>query len=618
MAAPLVILAIGALAFRVQQTLLCLTSAHRVIPSGSRTFYDFDTGEPLFPGIEQNLALTVGNDTVTINLDFYGSYILTGLPPDYIGIGKSITVGNIAGDVGNLTIDNGTLISQSSGGVINGIILGDAAGSSGTMTLRSTYLQADGDFRIGRFGDGAFNLTYGSQAVTTGTVMIADRIGSTGIATVDSSVWNHTGSFYLDNADGALSVINNGVLTADFLASNGTVSVTGPNSSVTATSFVLEGDTTITQGASLSGTSDYNYIGSYLNADVTTNLTIDGAGSGMYNTGSVITGMNTTNITITNGGLLAANGELWLGGTTLDGRHGGINVTVSGAGSRMISQNYMSIGGSSTIDSVVVNVENGAQISAPTMAIGSADTLNMSNGTANITSGAGVLNNNGIVNVSGAAPSTINGDVTNNGTVKTTDTTLQVTGTFTNNGAYISDPSINIFGNLVIGADGYLVGGLGDEFVVNGDFTNNSTQASLWDTSLATLVFDVAGVHDLTIASNDFGIDGAANNFNWGELRLETGVSLNLFDDASDGAALYVGLLDLADGLSQLNSQYNIYYDGSLEGNSYLSGQTIVLDSGGTLAPGSFPSAVPVPSALWLFGSGLPGLIGIARRKKAA
>ena len=29
------------------------------------------------------------------------------------------------------------------------------------------------------------------------------------------------------------------------------------------------------------------------------------------------------------------------------------------------------------------------------------------------------------------------------------------------------------------------------------------------------------------------------------------------------------------------------------------------------------PSAVPVPAAVWLFGSGLLGLVGVARRKKA-
>ena len=30
------------------------------------------------------------------------------------------------------------------------------------------------------------------------------------------------------------------------------------------------------------------------------------------------------------------------------------------------------------------------------------------------------------------------------------------------------------------------------------------------------------------------------------------------------------------------------------------------------------PSAVPVPAAAWLFGSGLIGLVGIARRRKTA
>lgn len=37
----------------------------------------------------------------------------------------------------------------------------------------------------------------------------------------------------------------------------------------------------------------------------------------------------------------------------------------------------------------------------------------------------------------------------------------------------------------------------------------------------------------------------------------------------------------------------------------------------GTLTAGAMPSAVPVPAAVWLFGSGLIGLAGVARRKKA-
>ncbi len=39
---------------------------------------------------------------------------------------------------------------------------------------------------------------------------------------------------------------------------------------------------------------------------------------------------------------------------------------------------------------------------------------------------------------------------------------------------------------------------------------------------------------------------------------------------------------------------------------------------GGYNANFNFTSAVPVPAAVWLFGSGLLGLVGVARRKKAA
>ena len=37
----------------------------------------------------------------------------------------------------------------------------------------------------------------------------------------------------------------------------------------------------------------------------------------------------------------------------------------------------------------------------------------------------------------------------------------------------------------------------------------------------------------------------------------------------------------------------------------------------GTIAS-TAPSAVPVPAAAWLFGSGLLGLVGVARRKARA
>ena len=50
--------------------------------------------------------------------------------------------------------------------------------------------------------------------------------------------------------------------------------------------------------------------------------------------------------------------------------------------------------------------------------------------------------------------------------------------------------------------------------------------------------------------------------------------------------------------------------------NSDCSGVALNLN-GARVASGSI-SSVPIPAAVWLFGSGLLGLVGIARRKKAA
>lgn len=61
-------------------------------------------------------------------------------------------------------------------------------------------------------------------------------------------------------------------------------------------------------------------------------------------------------------------------------------------------------------------------------------------------------------------------------------------------------------------------------------------------------------------------------------------------------------------------------------GTNPSSGEVVDVDFGEeyitdlTFDPGqlTLAAAVPVPAAVWLFGSGLLGLIGIARRKKAA
>lgn len=152
--------------------------------------------------------------------------------------------------------------------------------------------------------------------------------------------------------------------------------------------------------------------------------------------------------------------------------------------------------------------------------------------------------NNGTTKLSGSGTRTIAGDVINNGTFKTTNTTAVYTGTFTNNGAYISDPATQYFKNLAIGQTGYLVGQYLDRFLISGDFINNSTMNDLWNTSHAYLGFldDTDNIHSLYLAGLDVGsgMPGYDNNFSWGILDL-TGDYLNLFDgNGTAGGALYL------------------------------------------------------------------------------
>jgi len=193
-------------------------------------------------------------------------------------------------------------------------------------------------------------------------------------------------------------------------------------------------------------------------------------------------------------------------------------------------------------------------------------------------------------------------------------------GTFTNNGVYSSDPAENFFqSDLIIGATGYLEGGLGDKFFLNADFINHSTQNTHWNTLLADLAFVGGGEHDFYLTGADLMATRAGyhDNFAWGTLNL-TGQTLNLVDgDASPGGALYVreiiGLL-FNDGkvANIFGNGLNLYYLPDLPNNQYLGGLAYELTGGGWLRPAT---VVPVPGSLLLLSSGLLGLLSLRQRR---
>lgn len=80
-----------------------------------------------------------------------------------------------------------------------------------------------------------------------------------------------------------------------------------------------------------------------------------------------------------------------------------------------------------------------------------------------------------------------------------------------------------------------------------------------------------------------------------------------------------VGLFTLTNVSESLNGNGELLLSGDLLWTAGLSYGGLLGGNGSTVL-GSFslaPSAVPVPAAVWLFGSGLLGLIGVARRKTA-
>jgi hypothetical protein len=195
------------------------------------------------------------------------------------------------------------------------------------------------------------------------------------------------------------------------------------------------------------------------------------------------------------------------------------------------------------------------------------------------------------------APQTFSLSIVNRGTIKVTDTAIRYLAPFTEYGAYLSDPSTNYFTDLTVGPSGYLTGGAGDNFFVSGNFTNNSTQNTLWNTAAAELDFTAGtGLHTFALAGADQGASyfGYTNNFAWGIFRLRSGQSLVLADgNNTPGATLYATRVILDDGTSQVSNitgnGFSIYYDPTDSGNNYLlsgaAGGIYSLAGGGVLAP---------------------------------
>jgi PEP-CTERM motif len=384
-------------------------------------------------------------------------------------------------------------------------------------------------------------------------------------------------------------------------------------------SFDNQGRLLLTDGTTLI-TNAFNNSGIIQLAENAASL----SGGVITNSGQ-ITGHGSTGNTISNasGTIEASGGTLILGGAVTNGAGGTISATADGkvfaSQGLGTSSGLINLTGG-TFDNNNHALTNSGQISG----YGILRTSGLTN-QGNITLATGVSTvNGGVTNQAGGhveiahGAAVFTGAVSNQGTFKTTGATVTFAGGFTNLGAYISDPSTQSFTDLVVMPTGFLVGGAGDVFQVSHSFSNQSTQNTSWNTRGAALVFNGAGSESVLLAGLDKGAlyDGYADNFAWGTVELGSGAGLSIASGIGAKGALYAGVFALDGGLAQLASivsDFNIYYDPLLAGNSYLGGQSYALTGAGFL----IPTAVPEPEtyAMLLAGIGLLGFIARHRKR---
>jgi hypothetical protein len=501
--------------------------------------------------------------------------------------GGNLTVGgyeNIGNSgIGSFTQIGGIHTVNPQNTINGGLNLGLAGNSSGTYDLMGGLLSVGGAESIGFSGTGSFIQSGGNH--TTGNLLLGGNGGSgtynlnKGNLSVNSSEFIGNSGSGIFNQSGGNHTVANTLSLADVAGSSGTYNLSG--------GILSAANEFIAHGLAGGSTGTFNQSGGV--HKVSGNLSVGST------TKSTPQGLGAYNL---NGGKLKAAYE-----------------TIGDSGIGVFTQT----GGINTVThTLTLSAGNGS------------GTYNYLGGL--LSTGAIQINAGGTFNIKGISR-TITSNVVNSGTVKTTNANVIWNGTFTNNGAYISDPSKQTFNqDLMVGTNGYLVGLTSqDLFVVKNDFISQSINSSQWNTVQAELKF-ATGLDN----SHDFSINGVvnpvdertppANNFSWYSLDI-TRQTIHLIDGDTSNAstALYVGKMlgAIINGNNQVTNIVGgpdadhpiyIYFDPALNPNLGMNDYLFAKGYGALKWDPEAP--VPLPTSLYLLGSGLMGLGLLGWRRK--
>jgi hypothetical protein len=449
------------------------------------------------------------------------------------------------------------------------------------------------------FTAGTLNLTNSDLVVETGGLLgeIIDLWQGKALSVSGTTVINGTGAVFLDGGTFTTgSLVENGGL----IFNSGTLGLTSDN-------------VVIGAGGLFGNTAQF---GSNQAVDVTTTTTVNNGAVLALNGGSFSSGVLTNNgqiqlggaFSTVGGGILSNSGDI-----TGGGRISALLVNQAGGEVRVGTGESLRLTAAGNINNGRIDVIGG-EIEFDQGLTNQASTGNIiaRNATLRFTGG---LDNQGTIGLSFGV-SDVFGDINNTGTI-TQSGGGQVTffDDLINNGVFqASTGSQAVFFGAVSGTGPFT--GTGSLFF-EGDLTPGNSPG------LVSMGGDVSlGLNSHTIME----IAGLAR-----------GTEYDAFDIGGDlwlGGELEVSLYDLGRGLfdPQLGDSFDLFLADTISGNFDL--LTLATLGGGlgwqvdvladaigltdVVRLSVVTSAVPVPPAVWLFGSGLLGLFGVARRRQAA
>ncbi|WP_027556498.1 hypothetical protein, partial [Bradyrhizobium sp. Cp5.3] len=496
-------------------------------------------GTGIFSSTNHGGSITIENDgqiTATANSGINAQQASAGATGSVTIINTGTVVGaanrsaiNVAENAaGTVTITNsGTIGSVATAGSTPAIT--ETGGS--TVTINNNG-QIDGNVYTN--STGGFTGTFNNNAGATWLTGFLDDEGSITASGADSTivlVGTSIGMTVGNSGTGNLTVAADAALTASFLnianlaGSHGTVTVTGPGSTLNTTSGQFQNITVGNDGtASLTVSNQavvtttnmgvaYNF-----DADVTDTLTVDNATLNSTQ-GLTIANSGTANATVKNGGTITT------GFLSLSNNAGSAgSLTVDGAGSVVTAQS-MSLGSGSTTVTITnggaVDIGPGTSTIAGALHIGSATSLG----------GAGKINGNVVDdgNLTAVGLLNITGILGGSGTININDGgTLELAGSgaenvfFTGgNGTLMLDNALGFTGTIA-GSSGnsgnFTIAGQGNVTTAAGDaidFTSGGgavgSQANVIVTTSGTISGAVNGINAVQNGVGDVTVDPGAS-----------------------------------------------------------------------------------------------------------